>query len=204
TIVPGAHFRERARGTSVAMFVAKLTMESFPPDEAARRLLDMERRLPGKYFTAFYLGNCHLENNDPQAALAYFAQALERSPSAQDIPSIYSYMGVCHKEMGDYESALSVLARGEALDRERTDIYNLMGFCHFMRKEHEAAIDCFEKVIALDPGSAIDYANIASNYRDMGETGTAVRYYRLALELDPSIDFARDNLKRLTGDDDEA
>jgi hypothetical protein len=33
----------------------------------------------------------------------------------------------------------------------------------------------------------------------MGKKDAAVRYYRLALELDPSIDFARDNLARLTG-----
>ena len=85
------------------------------------------------------------------------------------------------------------------LDVARTDIHNLIGFCHFMRKEHEAAIQSFKRVIELDPGSAIDYANIASNYRDMGQTTKAVRYYRLALELDPSIEFARDNLKRLDG-----
>ena len=200
TIIPGAHFRERAAGTSVAMFAAKLTTERFGPDEAIERLTDMERLLPGKYFIQFYLGNCHLERNDPQTALAHFAQALELSPTHQDIPSIYSYMGVCHKELGDYDRALAILAKGEALDPERTDIYNLMGFCHFMRKEHEAAIHNFEKVIALDPSSAIDYANIASNYRDMGKKDEAVRYYRLALELDPSIDFARDNLERLTGE----
>jgi ribosomal protein S12 methylthiotransferase accessory factor len=199
TIIPGAHFRERAAGTSVAMFAAKLTTERFGPDEAIGRLADMERLLPGKYFIQFYLGSCHLERNDPQTALAHFSRALELSPTDQDTPSIYSYMGVCYKDLGDYDSALAVLAKGEALDPERTDIYNLMGFCHFMRKEHEAAIHNFEKVIALDPSSAIDYANIASNYRDMGKRDEAVRYYRLALELDPSIDFARDNLERLTG-----
>jgi ribosomal protein S12 methylthiotransferase accessory factor len=199
TIVPGAHFRERAVGTSVAMFAAKITMESFATDTAIKRLLEMERLLPGKYFIQFYLGNCHLERSDPEQALAHFHRALELSPHNQDIASIYSYMGVCHKELGQYDQALDVLAKGEALDAERTDIYNLMGFCHFMRKEYQAAIDSFEKVIALDPASAIDYANIASNYRDMGKTAEAVRYYRLALELDPSIDFARDNLARLTG-----
>jgi ribosomal protein S12 methylthiotransferase accessory factor len=199
TMVPGAHFRERAVGTSVAMFAAKLTMEHFGPDQAIHRLEEMERLLPGKYFIQFYLGNCHLTRNDPPTALTHFTRALELSPSDQDLPSIYSYMGVCHKETGDYAKALAVLAKGEALDPERTDIYNLMGFCHFMRKEHEAAIQCFEKVIELDPGSAIDYANIASNYRDMGKKEAAVRYYRLALEMDPSINFARDNLQRLTG-----
>jgi ribosomal protein S12 methylthiotransferase accessory factor len=201
TIVPGAHFRERAAGTSVAMFAAKITMERFNGDEAIKRLLDMERLLPGKYFIQFYLGNSHLERNDPRTALHHFNRALDLSPAKQDIPSIYSYMGVCHKETGDYEAALAVLAKGEALDPERTDIFNLKGFCHFMRKEHEAAIKNFEKVIALDPSSAIDYANIGSNYRDMGKKADAVRYYRLALELDPSIKFARDNLERLTGKD---
>jgi len=199
TIIPGAHFRERAAGTSVAMFVAKLTMEQFPVDQAIGRLVDMDRQLPRKYFVQFYLGNCHLELGDPRLALSHFSRALDLSPNDQDIPSIYSYMGVCHKELGDYQAALEVLAKGEALDAERTDIYNLMGFCHFMRKEHEAAIAAFERVIDLDPSSAIDYANIASNYRELGKKEDAIRYYRLALELDPSIAFARDNLERLTG-----
>ena len=72
-----------------------------------------------------------------------------------------------------------------------------MGFCYFKLKEHERAIACFEKVIKLDPTSAIDYANIASNHRDLGNTDVAVYYYELALSLDPSIAFARDNLTKL-------
>ena len=203
TMIPGAHFRERAAGTSVALFAAKITTENVDPDQAIRRLTDMERLLPDKYFIQFYLGNCHLEKGDPSRALTHFSRALDLAldlaSAEQDIASIYSYMGVCYKDLGDYDNALAVLTKGEALDARRTDIYNLMGFCRFMRKEHEAAIRCFEKVIQLDPGSAIDYANIASNYRDMGRTEEAVQYYRLALELDPSIEFARDNLERLAG-----
>jgi ribosomal protein S12 methylthiotransferase accessory factor len=92
---------------------------------------------------------------------------------------------------------LSALEKGEKLDQERTDIYNLMGFCHFKLKEHEAAIKNFKTVIDLDPSSAIDYANIASNYRDMGQTAKAIRYYEMALTLDASIEFARENLTKL-------
>jgi ribosomal protein S12 methylthiotransferase accessory factor len=72
-----------------------------------------------------------------------------------------------------------------------------MGFCHFMLKEHEAAIENFKKVIDLDPSSAIDYANIASNYRDMGLRAKAIQYYEMALTLDSSIEFAKENLKKL-------
>ena len=91
-----------------------------------------------------------------------------------------------------------MLAEGERCDAQRTDILNLMGFCHFKLKQHRRAIACFQRVIELDPGSAIDYANIAANYRDMGKTAEAVEYYRRALELDPGIDFARESLEKLT------
>ena len=196
-IIPGAHFRERALGTSVAMFAAKIIADSQPPAKAISELEKINTMLPGKYYVHFYLGNCHLALNDPKTAFSCFNQALDLDPTSQDIPSIYSYMGVCLKDMGEYQRALDVLTEGQKLDSERTDIYNLMGFCHFKLKDHQAAIDNFKKVLHLDPTSAIDYANIASNYRDMGKRENAIRYYEMALELDSSIEFAQQNLKML-------
>jgi ribosomal protein S12 methylthiotransferase accessory factor len=197
TIIPGAHFRERALGTSVGMFSAKLMTENRDPVSAIRNLEAFDRKLPGQYYVMFYLGTCHIAAGDPGRALAYLQTSLSLNPNEQDIPSIYAYMAICLKDRGEYDQALEVLKQGEAYDSERTDIYNLMGFCHFKRKEHEESIECFKKAIALDPGSAIDYANIASNYRDMGQTPEAVRYYEMALTIDPTIDFARDNLQKL-------
>ena len=99
--------------------------------------------------------------------------------------------------MGSWDKALEVLKQGEAYDSERTDIYNLMGFCHFKLKQHEQAIENFARVLDLNPGSAIDYANIGSNYREMGEKKKAIYFYEVALSIDPSIEFARENLERL-------
>lgn len=197
TIVPGAHFRERAIGTSVGLFCAKIIVENNKPEDAIHELKKIGEILPGKYYINFYIGQTHLALNDPVAALASFRQAIELNPPLQDIPSIYSYMGVCLKNMGHYKEAIDVLKRGELYDNERTDIYNLMGFCHFMLKEYELAIENFKKVIKIDPGSGIDYANIASNYRDMGENEKAIYYYKVALEIDPSIEFAKTALNRL-------
>jgi ribosomal protein S12 methylthiotransferase accessory factor len=199
TIIPGAHFRERSLGTSVGMFSAKHIFENTPAPEALFQLENMDKVLPGKYYLHFYRGACYLAVNDPESACSYFYQALDMNPTAQDTPSIYSYLGVALKEMGKYRKALEILKQGEKLDRERTDIYNLMGFCHFKLKEHEAAIDNFKKVIQLDPSSAIDYANIASNYRQMDEKEKAIRYYQMALTLDDTIQFAKDHLKELQG-----
>jgi ribosomal protein S12 methylthiotransferase accessory factor len=197
TIIPGAHFRERALGTSVGMFCAKHIAANRSSREAIAELNKIDKNLPGKYYVKFYLGSCHIAADDPRTALNYFEAALNLDPHVQDIPSIYSYMGVALKDMGEYRKALEVLRKGEQLDQERTDIYNLMGFCHFKLKEHEAAIESFKKAINLDPSSAIDYANIASNYRDLGQAAKAIRYYEMALTLDDSIEFARKNLEKL-------
>ncbi|HUU80230.1 MAG TPA: YcaO-like family protein, partial [Acidobacteriota bacterium] len=197
TIIPGAHFRERAVGTSVGMFSAKLIAESGDPRWALKELRMMDDLLPGKYYVKFFLGLSHLNLNEPMKALKYFEQALMLDPKEEDIPSIYSYIGLSLKNMEKYKEALAALEKAKSYDSERTDIFNLMGFCYFKLKEHKMAIQCFRKVLELNPSSAIDYANIASNYRDMGERDKAIRYYRFALELDPSIDFARDNLLRL-------
>jgi ribosomal protein S12 methylthiotransferase accessory factor len=197
TIIPGAHFRERASGTSVGMFACKHIADNRNPQAAIAELKKINKELSAKYYVKFYLGSCHIALGDPETALSYLDAALNLEPNKQDLPSIYSYMGVALKDMGEYRRALRVLKKGEQLDPERTDIYNLMGFCHFKLKEHEAAIKNFKTVIELDPSSAIDYANIASNYRDMGQPAKAIRYYEMALTLDASIEFARKNLAKL-------
>ncbi|MBW1781247.1 MAG: YcaO-like family protein [Deltaproteobacteria bacterium] len=197
TLVPGAHFRERAAGTSVGMFSAKLIAERGDPEWALSELRKMDRLLPGKYYVKFFSGLSYIACNDPSKGLACLKEALELEPKDEDIPSIYSYMGVCLKDLEQYEAAIEVLEKAARYDDERTDVYNLLGFCHFKQKEHEKAIEAFKKVLELNPASAIDYANIASNYRDMGERDKAVHYYRLALELDETIDFARENLRKL-------
>ena len=197
TIIPGAHFRERAAGTSVGMFSAKLIAESGNPVWAIKELKEMDKLLPGKYYVKFFLGLSHLSINEPIKALNYLEEALNLDPKDQDIPSIYSYMGISYKELQRYGEAIETLKKAEEYDRERTDVYNLMGFCYFKLKDHQKAIECFKNVLQLNPGSAIDYANIASNYRDMGDRDKAIQYYKFALELDPTIDFARDNLRIL-------
>jgi ribosomal protein S12 methylthiotransferase accessory factor len=197
TIIPGAHFRERALGTSVGMFCAKIMVADQTPPEAIAGLKNFDAMLPGKYYINFYLGSCHLALKEPEVALDYFEKALKQNPTEQDLVSIYAYKGICLKDLGAYRQALAVLAEGEKLDNERTDIYNLIGFCHYQLKEHEKAIENFKRVLSLDPASAIDYANIASNYREMGEMEKAEQYYVMALELDPGIEFARQNLERL-------
>jgi len=197
TLIPGAHFRERAEGGSVGMFCAKLIAEKNPAPVAVMTLREVERQLPDKYYIQFYLGTAYLDMGETDTALACLQKALNLNPEPQDVPSIYSFMGVCLKDLERYQDALVILEKGLRLDPERPDLYNLKGFCHFKLKEHDQAIESFKAVLRINPGSAIDYANIAANYRDMGNTEQAIFYFQMALSLDSSIDFARNGLEKL-------
>jgi ribosomal protein S12 methylthiotransferase accessory factor len=197
TIVPGAHFRERSRSTSVLMFSAKHAVETLAPRPAASALERIDAVLPGKYFVQFYLGLTRLRAAEPESALAYFRRALDLNPEPAEAPSIYSYMGVALKNIGRFGEALGFLQKGLELDRDRTDIHNLIGFCHFKRGEHDAAVAAFKRVLELDPSSAIDHANLGVNYQALGQTDKARDCFRLALSLDPGIDFARTRLSQL-------
>ena len=197
TLIPGTQFRERAQNSSVAMFSAKHIFENNPPRNAEIKLEEMSEILENRYYIKFYQGLCQLALSHPEKALEYMEAAIELEPAVQDIPTIYSYTGVCLKEMGKYKQALEILKKGINKDQDRDDIYNLMGYCNFMLKRHTESISCFEKVLELKPGSGIDHASIASNYRELGNTKKAIEYYEMALLLDPSLDFAKENLKKL-------
>jgi ribosomal protein S12 methylthiotransferase accessory factor len=197
TIIPGTRFRERAAHSSLGMIVAKIIAETYPADQALKRLEEFDSRLPDKYYLQFYLGQVQLNQTNYKSALAHLTRALNLQPPNEDLASVYTYLGVCYKEMEAYGSARQVLEKGHQIDAERTDTLNLLGFCYYKLGSHEEAIACFKKLIALDPSSAIDYANIASNYRALGRKAEAIEYYQLALALDSGIGFARQHLLQM-------
>lgn len=200
TIVPGAHFRERASSRNAGLFAAKLMAELVTdPIESNRHLLNMQKLLPDAYYIEFYLGRNLLSLFRYEEALKHFNQALAKNPSEEDIPYIYSYIGSCLKDLEKYSEAISILEKGAKLDNTRPDIHNMLGFCYFKLGEYQTAISHFSKTIELNPASAIDYANLGVNYRKLEKTEEAIKFFEIALALDPSIEFARDHLSQLTG-----
>jgi ribosomal protein S12 methylthiotransferase accessory factor len=197
TMVPGTQFRERAAHGSVGMIMAKIITGIYSTGNAIDLLRRIHERIPGKYYLEFYQAQCFIEESRYEEAQGHLNRAIALSPPAEDLASIYTYSGICFKEMEQYSDALKMLEKGNRIDPERTDTLNLMGFCHFKLKAHLRAIDCFQKLVAINPSSAIDYANIGANFRAMGDKAKAIEHYQLALSLDPGIDFARDHLVQM-------
>ncbi|MBT6501790.1 MAG: hypothetical protein HOK67_18030, partial [Deltaproteobacteria bacterium] len=123
SIIPGAHFRERAVGTSVGMFCAKLISGSDNIPWCIKQLTRMDQLLPDKYYIKFFLGLAHISLQNPRKAMEFLEEALKLDPKGEDVPSIYSYMGVCLRDMEQYRKAITVLEKGAEIDSERTDIH---------------------------------------------------------------------------------
>lgn len=195
-IVPGAHFRERAKGSSVPFFAAKIISQG-DPGWASARLEYLKSIYPEGYYINFFKGQILIEQGNYTEAVGILEKALEMNPPKEDMAGILTYLGLALKDMEEYDRAMEVLGKSAELDKDRRDTFNLRGFCRFKTGRHAEAIEDFKQVLRIDPGSAIDYANIGTNYRELGRIDEAISYYKTALELDPTMEWVWENLFKL-------
>jgi len=199
TIIPGAHFRERSVRRDAGLFAAKLLNELVDDQWLFRaKIEEFEHYLPESYYLSFYSGISLYNRNETGAALEALSQALEQDPETEDLPYIYSYRAHCLKDLERYDEAIETLKRGCEIDDEREDLHNLLGFCFFKKEAYQTAIGHFERAVEINPSSAMDYANLGVNHNRLGNRDDAIRYFTLALTLDPSIAFAQEQLDALT------
>lgn len=197
TIIPGAHFLDHTRNTDFAQHAARTLIRALPAADLHTHMQRLHDTFGPRYDLTFFLAHSLELLGQSEAALGFFQRALDEHPDPREVASIYVHMASCHKELEAYSQALDALDRAEQHNPHLKEIFNLRGFCLFKLKEHERSIAAFERAIEIDPGSAIDYANIGSNLRDMGHREEAMELYRMALELDPDLHFARANLEKL-------
>ena len=197
TIVPGAHFRERAAGGDAALFAAKLAAQLLDPASLEAKLTEMQLLLPDAYYLEFYRGKNLYDQGLVSEALGHFDRALLLSPVAEDIPYLYSYKGCCLRDLGRFDEAIEALEEGRRHDDERPDIHNILGVCHFKGQRFAEAARHFRRAVELNPVSAIDYANLAINLQRLGQHDEAIHNYQVALSMDPDIEFARKGLAEL-------
>ncbi len=197
TIIPGAHFRERAAGGDAALFAAKLAAELLNSQDLEPKLAAMQEVVPNTYYLEFYRGRNLYEQGKAEEALDLFKKASELGPKEEDQPYLYSYQGCCYRDLEQYDNAIEVLEKCRTLDDERPDIHNILGVCYFKQDNFEKAAFHFQRAVDLNPVSAIDYANLAINLERLERNHEAIENYQTALAMDPDIEFARVGLHNL-------
>ena len=197
TIIPGAHFRERAASGDAALFAAKLAAQLLDSASLEEKLSEMQKLMPEAYYLEFYRGQNLYDQGQVAEALRHFDNAINLDPKEEDMPYIYSYKGCCLRDMARFDEAIEALETGRRHDDERPDIHNMLGVCHFKGQRFEEAAQHFKRAVELNPVSAIDYANLAINLQHLGRDEEAMHNYRVALSMDPGIEFAQKGLAEL-------
>jgi len=189
TLIPGAHFAYRTTTTNVFFHTAKLVSKLDDSEQILKLQNDIIYQTGDIYFLHFFRGLALIDLKKPLEALIALEFALSLDPPVQDKVSIYTQCGVALKDLARYEEAKQLLIYTISFSKPHYEIFNLLGFCHFMLKDYEASIAAFESAIKVEPGLAINYANIGSNLRRIGKQREASKMYKYALELDPNLDL---------------
>ena len=85
--------------------------------------------------------------------------------------------GLLHHPLG--MAAVEDLALAIDLEEAELAHHNLLGFCLFKLGRYSEAVASFERAVAIDPSSAIDWANIGVNLERSGEPERAAEFERV-------------------------
>lgn len=188
---PGLEFRERDRNQSVGLFVGRKLAEEAPPDEAARGLQTLATLFPDAHYPQFFKGLLALREKDFANAKREFELAVEIQPDDEARALASFYAGYALTRLEDWILAETPLRRATALSPGARDYASLLGVCLYKQARYDEAEKAFCDALNADKGSAMDLANRGVCRQALGKLAEAREDLEIALELDPSLDFAR-------------
>ena len=196
-IAPGFQFRERDKNASMGLFMGRILSEEADEQTAAMGLALLEAAYPGAHFVPFFNGMLALRAEDMASARQWFekAEPLQPEEDARGLAAFYAAYTATLE--GDWQAALPGLDRAVTYCPEMKEYFNLRGVCHFKLADYAQAAANFEAVLRLDKGSVIDLANLGLCHKFLGNVDNARDYLTAALEIDPSLEFARNHLAEL-------
>lgn len=197
TIVPGLDFRERDRNQSIGLFVGRKLAEEADEAEAAAGLAVLEECCPQAHYLPFFRGMLAMRRGDNAAAHALFCEAAPLQPDDDAFALASFYAGYVLTLDGRWREALPALQAAFERCPDMKEYGNLVGVALFRLERYEEAADCFSRVLRIDKGSAMDWANLGMCCMRSGKHAEAQRHLETALSLDASLDFARRALEEL-------
>lgn len=199
SFVPGFDFRERTPHGSLGLFVGRILAEESPGGEAHAGLSALAKAYPGAHFLPFFRGRLALREGHVEAAAQLFAQAEPLQPAREEEALCAFYQAFALSQAGRWLETLPHLERALRLDDQVKEFFNLRGVALFKEQRFADAAEDFQSVLALDSGSAPDIANLGLCHKFLGRTHEALDYLHAALELDPTLDYARKHYEELLG-----
>ncbi len=99
---PGPTFWITPATPIFAQHVARTLVRGLPAEALHGEMRRLHDTFGPRYDLTFFLAHSLELQEQPQAALEFYHQALGEHPAPQEIASIYIHMASCLKDLGDY------------------------------------------------------------------------------------------------------
>lgn len=126
------------------------------------------------------LGNCFAETNQPEKALHFHRQALDRDPGNHQA---WVNLGIAHRMLGDNEKAADCYAKALEIAPDNPRLHTSLGALHLFERRYEEAVRDLEHAVTLDAREPVGRANLALAYAHLGRFAEAGYQLRRAVEL---------------------
>ena len=197
-VIPGLAFRERDKNESVGLFASRIVTETQDIETARRHLEIIAGVYPVAHFLPFFAGMLAMREEKWQEAAGLFYESIERQPDDLAKGLAVFYSAYCHAMAGDWKGAEPLFARACDLCPGMKEYTNFYGVSLFKQEKYAEAASAFKASLAIDKGSVMDLANLGMCEMRLGDLEAAKEHLGSALELDPTIAFARDALQSLS------
>lgn len=165
----------------LAIETVRLRAESgFPPDPEA--LL-----LAGAYLNS---------QGEIDAAVSHYRQALRQWP---DYVEAHQLLGAALTDQGQFEEAYQHFVAVARLKPDDAHAHHMAGAVLAELARYEEAIEHYCQADRLREDDADIHFNMAFALEKCGKRPQAIQWYRRTLKLNPSDEYARRNLEKLTG-----
>ena len=128
----------------------------------------------------------------PEEALAAATIASEQRP---DDARSYSLLGRILEDLQRMEEAEENYHRVLELNPHNREALKYLATSNFNRKRYGEALDLYRKLAEVEPGNAKTHNNIGATLFYLGRPEAAVRSFKQALSLDPTLEGARTGLE---------
>lgn len=158
-------------------------------NSALRELLEAEKYHPGNPKTQYYLGMAYHGRGMKDKAMEKFrrAVALDRNYS-----EAYNYLGTLYLDREMWDEAIDAFEkalRNYLYDTPAIAVYN-MAWAYYSKKDYKTALEKYQEAVRLDPRTPLlpqIEKNVGLIYFDQGNFPVAIRYLKVAVELDDSL-----------------
>lgn len=174
------------------LMLAETLLEQKKLEEAektAQQVLGLEPASSMAHYT--YARVLYAQDREKEA-IASVQEAVALDPAD---PDYYGLLAAMLMDDRQFEASLETAERGLNFDPEHVLCLNIRSRLLFKLGRKQEAVETIDKALEQDPDNATTHANYGWAWLEKNDPKQALKHFRTALQLDPTLDYAKEGMK---------